>query len=155
MVTVDSTVTIERAPADVFAFVSDPGNDPRWHHNILEARRTSDGPLGVGSTYEWDASFLGRRKVDVEVTRYEPDRLAETRLESGWMKATVTYVLEPADGGTRLTRRVAIPRPRVFRLFDPVIRWAGRRSGLEHVEPLRDVLEGRPAEHRHHHPHDA
>jgi hypothetical protein len=150
VVVADNTVTVGRTAEEVFAFVSDPTNDVRWHDNVLAARKVSEGPIGVGSRFEWDAKFLGRRKVDLEMTRYEPPRLAETRLRSGWLRATVRYRVEPRDGGTAVTRSVGIPVPRVLRPLDPIVRWAALRSGRHHGEWLRAAFEEdtAPPEHR-------
>ena len=42
--------TLYRA-ADVFAFLSDQLNAPRWQRGLHEVRRTTDGPIGVGSEH--------------------------------------------------------------------------------------------------------
>jgi hypothetical protein len=145
VVVADNTVRVERPAEAVFAFVSDPTNDVRWHENVLSARKVSEGPIGVGSRFEWDAKFLGRRKVELEVTRFEPPRLAETRLRSGWMRASVTYLVEPRDGDTDVTRSVGIPVPRIFRPLEPIVRRAALRSGHHHGDWLRAALEGKSA----------
>jgi Polyketide cyclase / dehydrase and lipid transport len=40
-----NTITIERSPHDVFVFVSDLENVPKWNHAIVETRKISDGPV--------------------------------------------------------------------------------------------------------------
>ncbi|MGH2751150.1 MAG: SRPBCC family protein [Actinomycetota bacterium] len=46
-----ASTSIARDAAEVFEFVSDLRNDPRWHTDILEARLTEEGPVGEGSTF--------------------------------------------------------------------------------------------------------
>jgi carbon monoxide dehydrogenase subunit G len=157
VLSVESTVTVARPLEEVFDFVSDPANDVKWHHNVVAATRTSEGPLGVGSTFKWDVSFLGKRKADVRVTRYEPHDLAANHVKSGLMEVTVSYRFAPDDGGTRVTRRLDIPLPRVVRLVTPLVRPFARRDNDHHAEWLKDVLEREDA-HGHgpggsHHPH--
>jgi uncharacterized protein YndB with AHSA1/START domain len=36
--------TIDRPVEEVFAFVSDPTNDPQWHETVLEVTPISEGP---------------------------------------------------------------------------------------------------------------
>jgi hypothetical protein len=40
-----------RSPHDVFAFVSDLENAPKWNYALVETRKTSEGPVRVGTTY--------------------------------------------------------------------------------------------------------
>ena len=51
MATFQNTVTIRRAIEDVFAFLADFENVPTWNYAIVETKKTSPGPVAVGSTY--------------------------------------------------------------------------------------------------------
>ena len=42
MISVESDAVIDRPVQDVFAFVSDPTNEPKWHTDILEIRPAPD-----------------------------------------------------------------------------------------------------------------
>jgi polyketide cyclase/dehydrase/lipid transport protein len=42
---------IERPLAEVFAFVSDPENLPRWNYYVIGCTKLEAGPTRVGSTY--------------------------------------------------------------------------------------------------------
>ena len=46
MLTVEGSIVIGRPAEDVFAYVSDQTNAPRWQRGLLEVRRTTDGPIG-------------------------------------------------------------------------------------------------------------
>jgi len=50
MVEFEECVVINRPAKEVFAFISNLENDPPWT-KAAEARRTSDGPIGVGTTF--------------------------------------------------------------------------------------------------------
>ena len=52
MATFQNTVTIRRAIEDVFAFLADFENVPTWNYAIVETKKTSPGPVGVGTTYD-------------------------------------------------------------------------------------------------------
>jgi hypothetical protein len=144
----ENSAWIERPVEEVFTFVSDPRNDVKWHWTVLRAWRTSEGPIGVGSTFKWDAKFLGRREADVEITRYEPNQAVATLVKSGWMQVVVTYLVAPEDGATRITRRTEIPLPRLLRWLEPLVRpiarpYANKDNG-DHLRKLKEALE-RPA----------
>lgn len=49
MIDVEESVGIGRPVDVVFAFIADQTNAPQWQDGLLEVRRTSDGPLGVGT----------------------------------------------------------------------------------------------------------
>jgi uncharacterized protein YndB with AHSA1/START domain len=50
---------INRPVEQVFAFVSDLENDPPWS-GAAEMRRTSPGPVGIGTAFRQRDRFLGR-----------------------------------------------------------------------------------------------
>jgi hypothetical protein len=67
------SVVINRPVDQVFSFVSDLENDPPWTA-VAEMRRTSPGPLGVGTTFRQRDRILGRRlDLSLEVVGYEPN----------------------------------------------------------------------------------
>ena len=51
---------IERSVEEVFAVVQDVTKTPLWEPGLLEVRRASEGPLGVGATIIYMGTFLGR-----------------------------------------------------------------------------------------------
>jgi carbon monoxide dehydrogenase subunit G len=62
-----STV-IDRPIDQVFAFLADGTNDPKFSPRVQEIRKTSDGPVGVGTTFEStvkDAGMTTSRKFEL------------------------------------------------------------------------------------------
>jgi uncharacterized membrane protein len=49
MVQFENSITIDRPVDEVFAYVADVANDPAWHTDVVEGRKVSDGPIGIGS----------------------------------------------------------------------------------------------------------
>ncbi len=47
----EHNVVIERPIEEVFAFVTDPNNDPLWQSTSLETEQTSEGPVDVATTF--------------------------------------------------------------------------------------------------------
>ena len=100
MTTFDNTVTIHRPADDVFAFLADFENIPQWNYAIEETRKTSSGPVGIGTTYLQTRSVPRRQAEGFEVTVFEPDRQLAIHGQIGPFQATISYRLEPA-GATR------------------------------------------------------
>ncbi len=59
MFTIQQDVTIARPVDQVFAFLADPANIPRWRPDVVETR--SGGPLQAGSEFEEIINFGGRK----------------------------------------------------------------------------------------------
>jgi uncharacterized protein YndB with AHSA1/START domain len=94
MVDLANSINIDRPVADVFAYVTDLSNEPAWHTDLLEARRVSEGPAGIGTRYEVRFKpFMGNSEGTEEVIGFEPNRLQVVRGEVGTMRPTVTYLV--------------------------------------------------------------
>jgi uncharacterized protein YndB with AHSA1/START domain len=68
------TITIFRPVAEVFAFFTDPANDPKWRPSVKEI--TADGAPAVGKIIHQVVAGPGGRGIpaDIRITAYEPDR---------------------------------------------------------------------------------
>ena len=51
MARIEINLVINRPVEEVFAFVSNSENLPRWRSTSLEVKKTSEGAIGVGSTF--------------------------------------------------------------------------------------------------------
>jgi len=51
-------MVIGRPVEEVFAYVMDVSNWPKWNTYLLEVAKTSKGPLGVGTTFRGVSQFL-------------------------------------------------------------------------------------------------
>ena len=51
MLEFENTIPIDRPIDEVFAFLSDFENIPKWNYYVLEVRQLSEGPTGIGTTY--------------------------------------------------------------------------------------------------------
>lgn len=143
IISTEASEYIDRAPAEVFAFVTDAANEPKWHTDVIEAEVLTDAPVSVGSRYRWLMSFMGRKEQVMEVTRLKADRLLVMKGgEIMGLTPTITYAIEPDGSGTRFTRRIEMDTRGVGNLFAPMLR---SRRGAEHnhgfVRNAKAVLE--------------
>jgi uncharacterized protein YndB with AHSA1/START domain len=142
MIDSSDSVTIQRPVEEVFAYVTDTSNDPAWHTDVLEARKTSEGPIGLGTT--WHSRFkpsMGVSEGDMEVVAFEPNRKEVLRGVVGPMEPTLTYLFEPADAGTRFTRHIRIKVSGIMRLMEPLMWIDAPRRNRGFVANLKRVLE--------------
>lgn len=147
MVDRSDSITIDRPVEEVFAFVTDVTNDPSWHTDVLEARKTTEGPPGVGTV--WHARFkpsMGISEGDMDVVTFEPNRSQVMKGDIGPMHPTLTYLLEPSDGGTVFTRRVQITVSGWMRIMAPMMGMMLPKQNKGFLANLKRVLEeGHPA----------
>ena len=61
MVRVQTSVVISRPVEEVFEVVTNFEKNAQWQPRCLGAKQTSEGPIGVGTTFTDGAQFLGRR----------------------------------------------------------------------------------------------
>ena len=96
-------VTIRRPASEVFGFIADGLNGPKWRTGILDIAHISG--TGVGATYKQGVKGPGGRRIDADyrVTTYEPNSRLAFEAIAGPVRPKGEYLLEEVDGGTRLT----------------------------------------------------
>ena len=126
---VTSTVVVAAPSDEVFAYLSDAENNPEWQSGMVSAQWTSGGPTGVGSTYDQVATFLGRRiESTFEVEEFEPGRRIKASSTGGSFPITFTRMVEPADGGTRVTAIITGDSSGFFKIAEPIMQRMVQRS---------------------------
>jgi uncharacterized membrane protein len=139
----EARVVINRQVDEVFAYVADVGKWPQWYTGMLEGEQTSEGPMGVGSTFRGVNQFLGRRmEWTSEVTGYEPNRKIGQKITSGPMSVEQSLTFEPVEGGTRFTLTGEGETGGLFKLAEPIVNRTMQRQMEGDLANLKDILEG-------------
>jgi carbon monoxide dehydrogenase subunit G len=146
MATFQNTVTIRREIEDVFAFLADFENVPTWNYAIVETKKTSPGPVAVGTTYRQIRSIPDRSEERFEVTALEPSSRLDVHGNIGHFITTISYLLTPTGDGTRLTNVVDLKLSSgVLRLLAPLAASRVKASVAANLDTLKQVLEtGQP-----------
>ena len=142
MIRIESRVFIGLPPEEVFSYIANFENNPKWQSGMQEANFTSEGPLAIGSTYAQKARFLGRQ-IDstFEVVDFEPGRLVKITSTSGSFPITVTRVVEAAEGGSEVSAIVEGDASGFFKIAQPLMRRMVQRSVDQDYARLKGVLE--------------
>jgi len=143
VIRVSTSIDIERSADDVFAFVADFPNNPRWQRGQRSCTWTSEPPLSVGSTYDQHARFLGKDLVNsFRVVEHEPGRRVTFTSTGGTFPLTITRTVEPlSDTSARFTEHVEGDPKRFFRIADPLVRRLVQRSIKRDFPRLKQLLE--------------
>ena len=142
MTTINQSVTVNRPLEEVWDFISNFENTTRWSRGVLEARQTSDDPLGIGSTLQTVVKAFGRRRTaDYLVTEYEPNHGFAFQVTSGPMTSRARYSVEPAGAGTRLTASGEAEATGLYKLLAPILVRVVERHSQEDLANVKCILE--------------
>ena len=136
------TVTVDREPGEVFAYLSDFTTTTEWDPGTV--RTTLDtGTGGVGTRYRNVSRFMGRQtELTYEVTEHEAPTRLQLRGENRTVVAHDTITLTPSSGGgTQVTYRARFVFKGVARLIAPLTATAFRRLGDRAAVGLRSALD--------------
>ena len=88
-----ASVLIDRPIDEVFAFLAEGTNDPKFSPRVKEIRKTTDGPVAVGTVFEStvkDAGMTTQRKFELI------DLQAPTRIR--WSERSKNLITVPEGG---------------------------------------------------------
>jgi hypothetical protein len=135
-------INIQRPIGDVFAFASDVANLPLHDKGILEIKKITDGPIGVGTTFNLTTRQLGMRlNVVLMFTSYEPNRHFSYKVISGPFPVITHYTLTDLENGSQLTAE-RVPQPHgLWKLMLPLATIPARQKLFAELKNLKDYLE--------------
>jgi uncharacterized protein YndB with AHSA1/START domain len=141
MPTATNELTIARPPEEVFGFLADGENDPRWRPAVSDVSRTSGE--GVGTVFRQGMKGpLGRRiPADYRLTEYQPGRLLAFEVIAGPVRPRGRYELSPDNGGTRVRFTLECELTGAKRLLMGRSVEKSIRGEVGNLERLRSVLE--------------
>jgi uncharacterized protein YndB with AHSA1/START domain len=88
-----ATVVIDRPIEEVFAFLADGENDPKFSTRVVEMAKTTEGPPGVGTRYASTVKDAGMTtKREFELTEF----VAPTKIR--WAERSKNAVTAPEGG---------------------------------------------------------
>ena len=129
MAHIEGDIVIKRPVDEVFDFVADERNEPRYNPRMLRAEKVTDGPIGEGTQFRAEtATRRGSAEMAIEITRYErPSRLeSSTRLFEHGHRGSPD--VRSGSGGNADAVGLDV-RPRgVLKLMGPIISRMGERQ---------------------------
>lgn len=112
---VQRTAVISASPAEVYAFLTEPANLPRWQAGIVSAERISPPPTAVGSTARVVVEVMGQRVVaEITVREADLDRRLVLATSLSGMAVTASLDLVERDGGTEITLASEVRAESIF-----------------------------------------
>jgi len=145
VINLEKSTVIHRPSHEVFAFVADQTNAASWQSGIVEVRRLTDGPPGVGSRHAFTRTLMGRRMTgENEYVEFEPGKRVAFRTTSG-PRLVASYAVTAIPEGSRLTATMQVDFSGIMSVAEPLVARALSRDVVANLAHLTSILESGPA----------
>ena len=140
----EATVVIDRPIEEVFAFLADGENDPKFSPRVLEIVKTTDGAPGVGTVYASTVKDAGMKtKREFKLTEFDPP----TRIR--WAEVSKNLVTAPEGGydfapegeGTRVTVYNVLEGHGLGKLIAPMALRSARKGADDFGKAIKAAVE--------------
>jgi len=139
-----ATVVVDRPIEQVFAFLADGENDPKFSPRVQEIHKTTDGPPRVGTVFASVVKDAGMKtQREFELTVFDAPTRIRWRERS---KNLVTvpeggYDLTPVDEGTELTFFNQMEGHGLGVLIAPLALGSARKGADAFVRAIKAAVE--------------
>jgi uncharacterized protein YndB with AHSA1/START domain len=140
----DATVVIDRPIEEVFDFLADGTNDPKFSPRVKEIAKTSDGEPGVGTVWASTVKDAGMTtKREFEITEFErPTKIRWAENSKNLVMATDGgYDLVPEGNGTRVTIYNVLEGRGPGKLITPLALRAARKDADDFGQRIKAAVE--------------
>jgi carbon monoxide dehydrogenase subunit G len=142
MINFEISTLVDRPIEDVFAFLSNPLNLPKWQAMMASIEQATPGAVGVGSKFNVHAAMMGRAIEGVmEITAYEPPTKFGFTNKAGPMQVTATVTLKPVGTGAKVTLKAEGNPEGVFKLAEGPMTHQIKTQMEANLAKLKSVLE--------------
>lgn len=140
----EGTAHIDRPVEEVFAFLAEGGNDPKFSPRVQEIEKTTDGPPGVGTVYASTVKDAGMKTTrEFELTEFSPpSRIRWAERSKNLVTASEGgYDLAAEDGGTRLTVFNVLEGHGFGKVIAPLALRAARKDADPFAQRIKQAVE--------------
>jgi carbon monoxide dehydrogenase subunit G len=140
----EGTATVDRPIEAVFDFLADGENDPKFSPRVQAIRKTTDGPVGVGTVYASTVKDAGMTtKREFKLTEFErPTRIRWTEISKNMVTASEGgYDLAPDGDGTRVRIFNELEGHGIGKLIAPLALRAARKGADDMARAIKQAIE--------------
>lgn len=139
------TIDIDRPLTEVFGFIAEPRNMPKWYDAVDNVTPTTEGPTGLGARYRVTRSLpSGQAHNDVEITDHEINRSITLESRDGPTPFRYRYDIRPSQRGTLLTldgRITSTGLPGPLAELDGIATHLFKRGMRQNLTTLKRIIE--------------
>lgn len=141
----EGSTEIDRPIGNVFAFLADGENDPKFSPRVLEIAKTTDGPPGVGTVYKSQVKDAGMKtNREFEITEIEtPTKIRWKEVSKNVVTATEGgYDLEAlGDSKTKVTIHNVLQGHGFGKLIEGFALRGARKDAPAFAERIKAAVE--------------
>ena len=138
----EKSVSIKRSPQEVFDFMNNPANGVQWQSGSQYGEWTSNGPVGVGSTFKAGTKMLGRIiEAELELTEWDPPKRSSIRVTSGPIPFESKNRFEAQGDGTLLTSSFQLELGNFFKIAEGLVGKQIEKTVESDFSALKILLE--------------
>ncbi len=136
-----NSILIHRSIIDVFDYLANLENLPRWNYAIRETRKISPGPIGVGSAYQQFRTLPKPMEERLEMTVYEPDHRLVVSGGFANFQGVTSYVLDPLGDDTQLKNEIELHASGVVGSLAALTTSNIKSAVAQNLTVLKELLE--------------
>ena len=141
MITFTFDLRTDCSVGDAFALITNLERRPEYLP-IVEIKQTSQGVMGVGTTYDQVAKMMGRNTTtSTEVTGYEMNKKFQYKGISGPLHFNEEYTFEATDSGSRLNIVIHGKLGGLLRLMEPLAKPKFRKELEKNRDNIQKALD--------------
>ena len=138
MITFVNTIKVHRPIAEMYAFLLDLENLPKWNYYVLEVTKLSTGPIGVGTTFH---QVRVTDEQDLVITDLKPNwKIAVQTLPGSSLSLEMTLMLHEQGDATLVQDEWKLKSG-----LPPAMEWFGagriKSAAAENLVKLKELLE--------------
>jgi len=138
---VHGEIVINRSIDEVFDFVADERNEPKYNPDMTLAEMVTQGPIGVGSKFHCVMTGAHAADMTVECTDFDRPRRLGSATHISNMDIAGTLLFQSEGQSTKLTWLWNIEPRGFLKLLGPLVRRMGERQELAIWTGLKKVME--------------
>lgn len=140
---------VNRSAEDTFSVIGTGLYEyhPKWEREVVEIRRITDGPVGVGSRAIMVRREFGRTsESEYVVTEFEQDRRIAAHHPDPSMDFHISFQITPIDSSSCTVQVDVAAQPQGWtRIVEPVMRLAMPKRSERLASSMVEVIENAPA----------
>jgi len=140
----EGTAIVDRPIEQVFDFLADGTNDPKFSPRVLEIAKATDGQVGVGTVFKSTVKDAGvKTNREFEITEFErPTRIRWAERSKNQVTAPEGgYDLAPEGSGTRVTVYNVLEGHGIGKLFAPLALRSARKGADQFAQSIKAAVE--------------
>ncbi|HEX6663064.1 MAG TPA: SRPBCC family protein [Gaiellaceae bacterium] len=142
MARIEGEILICRPVEEVFDFVADERNEPRYNPRMISVELTSAEPIGLGSRFRAELrTGRWRMPMTIEFTGFDRPRRLASSTHSSMMDTVGALTFEPTSEGTRMRWSWDVQPRGMLRAMPAIVGAIGRRQEQSIWANLKRLLE--------------